>query len=453
MNSHNVIVVDDEVNICRSIEACLSSEDYLVDICQSQQQALLLMQQNLYDVAIIDIRIGQASGIELFKTMRQEQIDTPVIFISGNASLAEAAQTHKMGAFDFIEKPFDADKLLLTVRNCLEFKRLKDRVKQLEDTQQQDRLLGDHALMCTLRQDIAKVAPSEVAVMIKGESGTGKELIAHSIHAQSKRADKPLVCVNCSAIPENLIESALFGHAKGAFSGADKNKKGYFEMAHHGSLFLDEIADMPLSAQSSLLRALENKEIQKVGSDTITKVDVRLLAASHKDLKQLIKDGLFREDLYYRLNVIPIESPSLRNRSSDIPMLVNYFVELTCKKNGFALKSVAPECYPILKKYHWPGNVRELLNTVERMLIMGGDILTKVDIPSEITGTTNSIYQDSDDLSLKEFRQKMERDFIVSKLKKYHGNISQVAKSLQVDRSYLHKKMTMLDIKRSHEFE
>ena len=453
MSNQKVIVVDDEINICRSIQTCLLSESYQTDTCQSPQQALRLMRQELYDVAVIDIKLGQQSGIELFKTMRAENIDTPVIFISGNASLAEAVQTHKMGAFDFIEKPFDADKLLVTLSNCLEFDRLKHRVRELEGTQDKTQLLGDHPLMTSLKQTITKVAPNDVAVLIRGESGTGKELIAQSIHKQSKRKDKPLISVNCSAIPENLIDSALFGHVKGAFSGAEKHKKGFFEMAHKGSLFLDEIADMPLAAQSSLLRVLESKEIQKVGSDEITKVDVRLIAASHKDLKKMVEAGLFREDLYYRLNVVPIMSPPLRDRNSDIPLLVNYFIKHICQKNGFAPKPMSQDCYPLLKKHSWPGNVRELLNTVERMLILSGDILTTSDIPAEIQKHTKVEQNGSQELSLREFRQQMEREFILTKLNQYQGNISQVAKALQVDRSYLHKKMATLDIKRLQDFE
>ena len=453
MTDKHIIVIDDEVNICRSIKACLLPEGYLVsDFCDAQL-ALKSMQTNNYDMAIIDIRLGQQCGIELFKQMRSENLVMPVIFISGNASLNEAAQTLKLGAFDFLEKPFNADKLSITVKNCVDFSLLKNRVKSLEQAQQDDQLLGEHSSMKQLRKSINKVAQTDAAILISGESGTGKELIAQSIHQQSRRASKDLVKVNCSAIPENLIESALFGHVKGAFTGAEQHKKGYFEMAHKGTLFLDEIGDMPLASQASLLRVLESKEIQKVGSDKITKVDVRLLAASHKDLKLKVQQGEFREDLFYRINVIPIQSPSLRERQSDIPLLVNHFIGYLSKRNGFANKSIDPKCYSILSQYSWPGNVRELLNTIERMLIMGDDKLLISDIPDEISSKPNTINIIDDELSLKEFRHNMERALLIKKLKQYKGNITHVAKSLVIDRTYLYKKLTQYNIKRNQNFD
>jgi len=453
MTDKHIIIIDDEANIRRSIKACLIPEGYIItDFCDSSE-ALKSMHLNDYDMAIIDIRLGQQCGIELFKQMRSDNIAMPVVFISGNASLNEAAQTLKLGAFDFLEKPFNADKLSITVKNCIEFSLLKNRVKSLEQAQQDDQLLGDHSSMKHLRKSINKVAQTDAAILISGESGTGKELIAQSIHQQSRREGKDLVKVNCSAIPENLIESALFGHVKGAFTGAEQHKKGYFEMAHKGTLFLDEIGDMPLASQASLLRVLESKEIQKVGSDKITKVDVRLLAASHKDLKLKVQQGEFREDLFYRINVIPIQSPSLRERQSDIPLLVNHFIGYLSKRNGFANKSIDPKCYSILSQYHWPGNVRELLNTIERMLIMGDDKLLISDIPDEISSKPNTINIIDDELSLKEFRHTMERELLIKKLKQYKGNITHVAKSLVIDRTYLYKKLTQYNIKRNQNFD
>ena len=453
MTNKKVIVIDDEINIRRSIKACLLPEGYdSVDFAEPVT-ALNDMQQNFYDVAIIDIRLGRDSGIELFQQMREQKIDLPVIFISGNGSLDEAAQSLKLGAFDFLEKPFNADKLLITVKNCIEFNELRSRLNTLQQSQQQEQLLGEHPLMQQLRRDITKVAASDAAIFICGESGTGKELIAQSLHQHSRRVKGPLVKVNCSAIPENLIESVLFGHIKGAFTGAEQHKKGFFEMANQGTLFLDEIADMSLSAQASLLRALENKEIQKVGSDKVTKVDVRLLAASHKDLKQLVSQGLFREDLFYRINVIPLKSPSLRERASDIPLLVNHFIKLLCQRNGCATKTIDPKCYALLSRYTWPGNIRELLNTVERMVIMGGTKLMPTDIPDEIAAKKQPLLINNEDLSLKEFRQLMERELLIKKLKQYQGNITQVAKVLLIDRSYLHKKLVEYKIKRNQHFD
>ncbi|MFT4929463.1 MAG: two-component system nitrogen regulation response regulator NtrX [Phenylobacterium sp.] len=456
MIKQNIIVIDDETNIRRSIKACLLPEGYLVSDFAHPTEALDCMRNTTFDAAIIDIRLGDESGIELFKQMRDEAIETPVIFISGNASLGEAVESVKLGAWDFLEKPFGADKLVVTLTNCLDYQQLKQRVKLLEQNQQQDQLIGDHPLIQRLRKDIAKVALSDAAVLISGESGTGKELIAQGVHQQSKRASGAFITVNCSAIPENLIDSALFGHVKGAFTGAEQHKKGFFEMAHNGTLFLDEIADMPLAAQASLLRVLENAEIQKVGSEKITKVNVRIVAASHKDLKQQAALGTFREDLFYRINVIPLHSPPLRERASDIPLLLHHLIGFLCKRNGFAIKKIDANCYPPLSQYRWPGNVRELVNTVERMLIMGGDKMTKADIPDEIAPSAKSAsgfnHEMDDELTLKEFRHQTERALLITKLKQYQGNITQVAKALAIDRTYLHKKLSQYDIKRDQQF-
>ncbi len=451
-NNQHIIVIDDETNIRRSIKACLMPEGYELSDFAQPSPALKSMREQNYDCAIIDIRLGEQSGIKLFEQMREEKIDIPVIFISGNASLDEAVQSLKLGAYDFLEKPFSADKIIVTVKNCIEYRQLRSRVEALEDSQHKDQLIGDHAIMQQLRKDISKVAMTDAAVLISGESGTGKELIAQSIHQQSKRTDNSFVKVNCSAIPENLIDSALFGHVKGAFTGADQHKKGFFEMANKGTLFLDEIGDMPLASQASLLRVLENSEIQKVGSDKISKVDVRILAASHKDLKQQVNEGNFREDLFYRINVIPLKSPPLRERTSDIPLLVNQLVNVLCKRNGFAQKPIDKNVYPALSSYAWPGNVRELLNTLERMLIMSDDKLTKDDIPAEIFSQSSTTQIADEGLTLKEYRNTMERELLVSRLKHYKGNITHVAKSLGIDRTYLHKKLAQFDIKRAQEF-
>lgn len=444
----SIIVIDDEPNIRRSIKMCLLPEGYQVAEFAQGQTALGLMREEHFDAAIIDIRLGDESGIDLYQQMLDEGIDIPVIFISGNASLDEAVQSVKLGAFDFIEKPFGADKLLVTVANCIELSSLRRKVKSLEADNHKDTLIGDHPLMAKLRKDIKKVAQTDAGVLISGDSGTGKELIAQSIHQQSLRSDQSFIKVNCSAIPENLIDSALFGHVKGAFTGADQHKKGFFELAHRGTLFLDEIADMPMKAQASLLRALENAEIQKVGSEKITKVDVRVLAASHKNLKQQVDEGLFREDLFYRLNVIPLSAPALKERIEDIPLLVNHLMNHLCQRNGFAPKTMDGACYRTLSRYHWPGNVRELLNTLERMHILSESRITADDIPLEIACHKPDDSFDDSEVSLKAFRHAMERQLLIKKLKQYKGNISQVARALEIDRSYLHKKLNEYGIER-----
>ncbi|TMO67129.1 sigma-54-dependent transcriptional regulator [Pseudoalteromonas aurantia] len=453
MGQVRIIVIDDEINICKSVSACLTPEGYDVSMHTCANAAIKAMHIHYFDLAIIDIRLGQKSGIELYQQMKQEQVDLPTIFISGNASLDEAACTLKLGAYDFLEKPFNAERFIVTVNNCVAFHQMRSKLNVLEQTQAEQALIGEHKLIQSLRTTIKKVANNNVNVLITGESGTGKELIAQAIHDNSQRATQNIVIVNCSAIPENLFESALFGHIKGAFTGADKHKKGYFEMAEQGTLFLDEIADIPLSVQATLLRALEYKEIQKVGSDQVTKVDIRLLAASHKNLKELVETGNFREDLYYRLNVIPVQSPSLRERKSDIILLANYFVRQISQRHGMSNRTIEPSCLSMLTSYDWPGNVRELHNTIERMLIMGGKTLTCADLPHEIVYISSGKVSESNQLSLKDHLRFVERELIIKRLEEYQGNITKVAASLALDRSYLHKKLIQHEIKRDQSFK
>ncbi|PCK07395.1 MAG: Fis family transcriptional regulator [Alteromonadaceae bacterium] len=450
---YNVIVIDDELNIQRSVKTCLDSSQYKTETFGDPLKALLHIQESCVDIAIIDICLKDHDGIAFYRRLRSSGHDFPVIFISGNASLSEAATCMKLGAFDFLEKPFTGEKLLFTLKNCVEQQRLRSRLLALETRQNEDDIFGDHSSIKSLRNEIGKVARVDSVVLISGESGTGKELIAQNIHQQSARESQAFIKVNCSAIPENLHESALFGHVKGAFTGADNHKKGYFEAANHGTLFLDEIGDMSLVTQASLLRVLENREIQKVGSDKITEVDVRIIAASHKNLKQEAEKGNFREDLYYRLSVIPLVSPALRERASDIPLLTAYLMKKVCARLGLPEKVVTQGCAAALQAYAWPGNVRELINILERMVILGGEILTKDDIPLEISHTKDSSIAMNTNLTFKAFKQEMEREFLVQCLQQYGGNISQVAKSLDMDRTHLHKKLAQYEIKREHFFE
>ncbi len=444
-----IIAIDDEPNILLSIKSCLSSDDFHVDTCSDINVSIQAMQSNLYDCALIDIRLGGESGVDLFKRMLSEKMDIPVIFMSGNASLKEAVESQKLGAYDFLEKPFSSDKLRLTIENCLTFFQLKNRLSRMSGSQYDQAIIGKHNKVCRLKREMAKVAGTDAAVLINGESGTGKELIANAIHQGSSRSKGELITVNCSAVPENLVESALFGHVKGAFTGADSAKKGYFEQAHNGSVFLDEIGDMPLSAQVSLLRVLESREIQKVGAESIIKVNVRVIAATHKDLKSEVEAGRFRQDLYYRLNVIPIVSPALRERLTDIPLLTTHLVERLCKQHGMPPKKIETACFDVFKKYSWPGNVRELANTLERMVIMGGDKLRVDDIPHDITDTHCA---SSDDLTLKAYRASAERELIVNRLNQHSGNVSEVARSLDIDRTNLHKKIKLYGIKKESDF-
>ena len=448
-SSIRLIAVDDEPNILLSVSSCLSSDTIKVDTFDNTSEAFIAMQRQVYDCALIDIRIGEESGIQLFKNMQQADINTPVIFISGNASLNEAVESQKLGAYDFIEKPFSSDKLKITIDNCLKFFRLKNKLSQLQNASIDAELIGEHEAMRQLKSQIAKVADTQAAVLVQGESGTGKELIASAIHNASQRAKFELVTVNCSAIPKDLVESALFGHKKGAFTGANESRKGFFELAHKGTIFLDEIGDMPLEAQASLLRVLETKEIQKVGAESRTQVDVRVIAATHKDLKKMVDAGEFRQDLYYRIQVIPLYSPPLRERLSDLELLVQHLIIRLCKRHGIPTKSFTKDCLKSFAKYPWPGNVRELTNTLERMIIMGGEELSSADIPMDITNESVSI---ESDLNLKDFRAKTERELIVSRLNQFNGNISQVARSLDINRAHLHKKINQYEIHREKDY-
>ncbi|MEM9103656.1 MAG: sigma-54 dependent transcriptional regulator [Pseudomonadota bacterium] len=448
-NSYHIAIIDDEFSICVSIEQSLFIEGYQVSVFNDMDSALSSMKKTLYDVAVIDIRINNESGIHLYQEMQKLALDIPVIFISGNASLQEAAESLKLGAYDFLEKPFSPQKLHVTIKNCIAYYETKNKLDLLK-SKENNCILGEHPKIKKLRQEIKKIAQSTAVVLISGESGTGKELIAQSIHEQSDRASKPLVKVNCSALPEHLVESLLFGHVKGAFTGADKNKKGFFEMANHGTLFLDEIADMPLKAQSALLRALENHEIQKVGSEQIITINTRVVFASFKNLKQAVEEGKFREDLYYRISVIPIHSPALRERLSDLSILVDFLMTRICERNGIAKKNLEPECLTLFAQYAWPGNVRELNNILERMVILGGDLLTTQDIPIDIINASSAILDknESDNLTWKAYRQKMEKEFLDNHLKKNQGNISKMARQLDIDRTYLHRKLSQYAIKK-----
>jgi two-component system nitrogen regulation response regulator NtrX len=446
---YRIMAVDDEPNILLSIKTCLPASIYQVDTFTNITEAYAALKKNVYDCALIDIRLGNDSGIQLYNNMKLEGIDVPSIFISGNASLNEAVESQKLGAYDFIEKPFSSAKLIVTVENCINFNRLMGKLGNITHYTEDYELIGEHPQMNKLKMQIIKVAQTDAMVFIQGESGTGKELIARSLHKLSTRAEGNFVTVNCSAIPENLIESALFGHVKGAFTGAVSAKKGYFEQAHKGTIFLDEIGDMPLSSQSSLLRVLENNEIQKVGAESCTNVDVRVIAASHKNLKEEVQQGRFREDLFYRISVIPIHSPALRERISDLGILAEHIAKKLCRRHGMPTKTIHSSCFKALSKYRWPGNIRELTNTLERMLIMGAEMLTSEDVPTDIAKDDSHI---SGELSLKAHRDNMERHIILERLKTYSGNISQVARSLEVDRTNLHKKIKYLKIDKDIEF-
>ncbi len=445
-----VLVLDDEKNIRKSIELALEQEGFQVLTAPDVSSALRTLHERIVEVLIIDIQLGEIDGITFFRKTRADGFAIPAIFISGHATLTQAALAVKSGGFDFIEKPFTAEKIVVTARRCLEMAAIKERLRLADVSAGPSDIVGESRAIKQVIAAAAKVAKTHASVLITGESGTGKELVAGTIHAQSERSEGPIVKVNCSAIPDGLLESELFGHEKGAFTGAVTNKKGLFESAHRGTIFLDEVADLSLAAQAKILRVLQNGEIQKVGAQQTVKVDVRVLSGTHKDLKEAVAAGIFREDLFYRLNVVPIRVPSLRERPEDIPLLVSFFVRRICEKNHLKHKTLEDDVIWELQRYRWPGNVRELQNVLERMLIMSGEQVSVRDLPEELLQDDPA---ERDKVSaLKEFRDLAEREFVIDALKRNNGNVSQSATELGVRRTYLHRRMVVLKINKKDYF-
>src|SRR5262245_5977293 len=383
-SSPTILVLDDEKNIRRAIEIALSDEGLNVVLAHDPASALRVLHERLIDLMLLDIRLGEIDGLTFFRKMLADGFAVPTIFISGNATLTEAAQAVKIGAFDFVEKPFSAERIVVAVKRCLEMSAIKERLRLIEEQRPAPQIVGDSAAIQRLVTDAARVAATQANVLITGESGTGKELVANMIHANSARSAAPFVKVNCSAIPEALVESELFGYEPGAFTGATSNKRGLFEVAHRGTIFLDEVADLSLAAQAKILRVVQTGELQKVGSEKTLQVDVRVLSGTHKDLKKCVAAGTFREDLFYRLSVVPLRVPALPERSDDIPLLARHFASRLCEKNNIRPKPVDDEVLVELKRYHWPGNVRELQNVMERVIIMSGERVSTLDLPEEI---------------------------------------------------------------------
>jgi DNA-binding NtrC family response regulator len=445
-----VLVLDDEKNIRRSVEIALEQEGLQVIAAPDVSSALRVLHERIVEVLVIDIQLGEIDGITFYRKVVADGFSIPAIFISGHATLTQAAEAVKSGGFDFIEKPFTAEKIAVTVRRSLEMSAIKERLRLARVQAGPSDIVGESRAIKQVIADAAKVARTQANVLITGESGTGKELVATAIHAQSERSENPMVKVNCSAIPESLLESELFGYEKGAFTGAVNHKKGLFEAAHRGTIFLDEVADLSLPAQAKILRVLQNGEIQKVGSAQTVKVDVRVLSGTHKDLKQAVAEGAFREDLYYRLNVVPIRVPSLRERPEDIALLVNVFTRRICEKNNLKPKTLDEDVFWELQRYSWPGNVRELQNILERMLIMSGERVSVRDLPEELLQDEPA--ERGKISALREFRDQAERDLVISTLKRNNGNVSQSALELGVRRTYLHRRMAVLKINKKDYF-
>lgn len=381
-----ILIIDDERAIRNTLKEILEFEGYTVEVAENGRAGLDRALTGAYDLIFTDIKMPEMDGMEFIAKYRegmaqQNSEEAPVVVITGHGSVDTAVEALKGGAFDFIQKPLDLNRLLLTTKHALDHKSLIQETKVLrKKVGKRNQMIGESAAIERVRTIINKVAPTEARVLITGSNGTGKEVVAHLIYENSQRAKGPMVEVNCAAIPSELIESELFGHIKGSFTGAVKDRAGKFEQADGGTLFLDEIGDMSLSAQTKVLRALQENEITRVGSDKTIKVNVRVIAATNKDLKAEIEKGNFREDLYHRLNVIPIHVPDLKDRKEDIPLLVNHFVQQICAEQGWKVKSINDDAIQALQQHNWPGNIRELRNVIERLIILSGDTITAEDV-------------------------------------------------------------------------
>ena len=375
-----ILVIDDERAIRNSLKEILMDEGYEVDTAEDGPSALEAAGKERYDVIFCDIKMTGMEGTEVLTKLREEGIDSAVVMISGHGDIDTAVDCIKKGAYDFIQKPLDLNRILITIKNATDKANLENHVKILKKKVYGKQMIGESKAIQHVKEIIKKVAPTDARVLITGSNGTGKELVAQSLHQQSDRSAMPYVEVNCAAIPSELIESELFGHEKGSFTSAIKQHKGKFEQADKGTLFLDEIGDMSLAAQAKVLRVLQEKKLSRVGSDKDITVDVRVIAATNKDLLKEIEKGNFREDLYHRLCVIPIHVPSLDERKEDIPLLVDYFVEQSCAESGKSIVKFTPEAIEALQKRSWPGNIRELQNVVERLLILGGNPVSAQDV-------------------------------------------------------------------------
>ncbi len=443
----SILIVDDDLSVCRILKRILSGEGYTVIEAQDGKNGWEVFEQNQIDLVLLDLQLPDEDGIELAGRMIQENPAVPVVLISAYATVSRAVEATKIGVYDFLEKPFERDRILLTAKNALSWREMKRQLGELKsDTLIHYHMLGQSDVMQTLFQKIDRIAPVDSPVLILGENGVGKELVAQAIHEKSRRAAAPLLKLNCPAIPETLIESELFGHTKGAFTGAYVNKSGKLKSADGGTMLLDEIGDLSPGAQSKILRFLESGEIQKVGSSENLSADVRILASTNQDLKAMVEEKRFRQDLYYRLDVLSIWVPPLRQRREDIPLLVEHFISGYSEANGLIEPALSQAAMRQLTAYPWPGNVRQLKHFIERLLIMVRKELIDIeDIQpffheSESTDTAFI-------LPFKEARQQFERRHISQILGETGGSISRAAELLQMDRANLYRKMKQLGIK------
>ncbi|HEX2524190.1 MAG TPA: sigma-54 dependent transcriptional regulator [Terriglobia bacterium] len=448
MPRNSILLVDDEAGIQQSLGAVLTEEGFKVETVGSGEEGLALLERQSFELVLLDIWLPGIDGLETLEALRKMGVQSAVVMISGHGTIETAVKATRLGAFDFIEKPLSIEKTLLVVKNALENKHLQDENLTLKrELGARYRIIGNSVPMKALRQQLAIAAPTNGRVLIFGESGSGKELVAHALHYQSLRSSAPFVEVNCAAIPDELIESELFGHVKGAFTGATQRKIGKLEKADGGTLFLDEVGDMSLKTQAKVLRALEEQRFEPVGSSSPVSVDVRVIAATNKDLDEEMEKGNFRQDLFYRLNVIPFHVPPLRERVEDVLVLTEYFIQEFSSRYGRNPKEVSSEAMELLKQYSWPGNVRELKNLVERLVIMTQATRVEVrHLPWVVLKDNLPVEDPAEARSLSEARQAFDRDYILKKLEENGGNISRTADALGIERSHLYRKLKSLKI-------
>ena len=437
-----ILITDDEPSIRSTLSQILEDEGHKTVTCESGEEAIAQLAREEFDLAILDLWLPGIDGLSVLERLKGSVAAPPVIVISGHGNIDAAVKATRLGAYDFLEKPLSLERVLLTVNHALADRKLREQVRDLRRHQVslEELLIGDSEPMKKLEQQIRSAAPSNSRVLITGENGSGKEIVARTLHRLSHRADQPFVDVNCAAIPRELIESELFGHRKGAFTGAIDDRKGKFELADSGTLFLDEIGDMSLEAQAKVLRALQEQTFQRVGGQQTIRVDVRVIAATNKHLEGEIEGGTFRSDLYYRLNVIPLEVPPLRNRGNDVTLLADYFLRRFAAETGSPRKKLSAGAGTKLKAYHWPGNVRELRNVIERLaILLPGETIeaeeiqlgARPDIPAAIPRNS----------TLKEARDEFEKQYILERLREFGGNVSRAAEALGVERSNLYRKL------------
>ena len=455
MPKSRILVIDDEAAIRDSLKMTLEYEGYEVLGAATGQEGLALAEREAPDLVLLDVKMPGMDGIEVLDRLRSMNEALPVVVVSGHGSISTAVEATKKGAFDFIEKPFASDRVLVSLRNALDHRQLRDENRSLKKAVEvRHQMVGESTALKDVMASVARAAPTNATVLIQGESGVGKELVARTIHRNSLRSRERFVQVNCAAIPEELIESELFGHEKGSFTGATEKQLGKFEQADRGTIFLDEVGDMSAKTQAKVLRVLQEGEVERLGSARTIKVDVRVIAATNKNLEEEIEKGRFREDLYFRLAVIPIQVPPLRERPEDIPLLVRHYVDFFSRENNTRPKRITQAALDGLQRFRWKGNIRELRNTVERLIIMtGGDTIDVGDLPGSLRSAPSAATQkgggDTDPAkagTLREFKDNAERAFLVAKLRENGWNISKTAEVIDTPRSNLYKKLEQYQI-------